>query len=174
MHKKGIIVAMSSTGLTTFSFAEPLDSQGGCAPFMGRVLTEAIETKLLDSYLDKTRSDLSQRYHAVCNVLRDEPRITNVTEEFACRRAGGYFLWLEFPRNVDARECASYCLKEHGIRFMAGPRCDPFGSSDMPGLSINQCARICFADVDRDVLVDASIAFVSAFRSYIDETNKNS
>lgn len=138
---------------------------------MGRVLTEAIETGLLDSYLDRTRLDLSRRYRAVCDVLRGEPRITNVTEESACRRAGGYFLWLEFPRGVDSKECASYCLREHGIRFMACPKCDPFGSGDMQGLSTDRCARICFADLDRDILVDASKAFVSAFRSYIDVTN---
>ena len=138
---------------------------------MGRVMTEAIETGLLDSHLDRTRLDLSQRHRAVCDVLRDEPRITNVTEGSARRRAGGYFLWLEFPPGVDSEEFASYSLGEHGVRFMAGPRCDPFGPGDVPGLSMGRCARICFADVDRDVLVDATKAFVSAFRSYVDEKN---
>ena len=52
-----------------------IDSQGGVAPFMGRLMTQAIESNLLDSYLDKLKLEYAERYELVCNFLKEEHRI---------------------------------------------------------------------------------------------------
>ncbi|KAL7475116.1 hypothetical protein ACHAW6_001042 [Cyclotella cf. meneghiniana] len=154
--------------LTSYGY---INSQGGVAPFMGRLMAHAIETGLLDEYLNKLNSNYSERYDLICSVLEKEPRIKILTEHSPVERRGGYFLWVQFPNEVDSDEFASYSLKEFGVRFMAGGRSDPFPQlEDNPSRSlINSCARLCFADLDREKLVDATSTFVQAFQSFLQQ-----
>ncbi|KAL3799967.1 hypothetical protein HJC23_007440 [Cyclotella cryptica] len=151
--------------LTNYGY---INSQGGVAPFMGRLMTQAIETGLLDQYLNKLNLDYSERYGLICNILEKEPRIEILTKHSPVKRKGGYFLWVQFPDEVDSEEFASYSLKEYGVRFMPGGRSDPFPLHDNPSrLLINSCARLCFADLDREKLVVATTTFVKAFQTFL-------
>ncbi|KAL7543253.1 hypothetical protein ACHAXR_012552 [Thalassiosira sp. AJA248-18] len=145
-----------------------IDSQGGVAHFMGRIMAHAIESNLLDNYLDKLKVEYAERYRLVCNLLKEESRIA-ISHNSACMRQGGYFIWVEFPSGVNSDDFLSYSLENYGVKFMAGGRCDPFplAKEDPTGLSIRSCARLCFTDLDREELIDATSAFLEAFRSFM-------
>jgi DNA-binding transcriptional MocR family regulator len=147
-----------------------INSQGGVAPFMGRLMAHAIETGMLDQYLDKLILEYSERYRLICKLLEVEPRINIITKQTASNREGGYFIWVQFPTDIDSEEFASYSLREHGVRFMAGNKSDPFDSlhENHTKQAIRSCARLCFADLDRDKLEQGVMAFVEAFRSFCD------
>ena len=102
----------------------------------------------------------------MCNILREEPRISILNNKSPISRQGGYFVWIGFPRN----DFVAYSLEKYGIRFMAGKRCDPFlltQEGDMSSSFIQFCARLCFADLDREDLLNATATFVESFRSYM-------
>jgi len=120
-----------------------IDSQGGVAPFLGSMMTRAIESNLLDTHLDKLKLEYSQRYELMCNILREEPRISILNDRSPIVRQGGYFVWIGFPSNVNTDDFVAYSIEKYGIRFMPGKRCDPFLSTqegDMSGSSIQSCA----------------------------------
>lgn len=147
-------------------------SQGGVAPFTGRLMTNAIESGLLDSYLNKLKMEYAQRCDLVCDLLKVEPRIVVLTHNSPIKRGGGYFLWVQFPFGVDSDALLAFSMNDYGVKFMPGSRCDPFAGEDddngSSGALIKCCARLCFADLDRDELVDATKAFIQAFRSFVD------
>ncbi|EED87551.1 aminotransferase [Thalassiosira pseudonana CCMP1335] len=147
-------------------------SQGGVAPFTGRLMTNAIESGLLDSYLNKLKMEYAQRCDLVCDLLKVEPRIVVLTHNSPIKRGGGYFLWVQFPFGVDSDALLAFCMNDYGVKFMPGSRCDPFAGEDddngSSGALIKCCARLCFADLDRDELVDATKAVIQAFRSFVD------
>ena len=149
-----------------------IDSQGGVAPLMGRIMTHAIESNLLDSYLDKLRVEYGERYELVCNLLKAEPRITVLSQKSPVKRQGGYFIWIQFPLGVNSEEFFAYSMEKYSVRFMSGGKCDPFPQGgevdDTTGASIRSCARLCFADLDRENLVSATKVFLEAFRSYME------
>lgn len=146
-----------------------IDSQGGVAPLMGRVMAEAIKSNLLDIYLDKLKVEYAERYELVCKLLTEEPRIATLSRNSPVARQGGYFIWVGFPPDVNSDDFLSYSLKTFGVRFMSGTKTDPFPSSegDISGESIRSCARICFADLEREELVKGTLAFIEAFRAFM-------
>lgn len=150
--------------LTNYGY---IRSQGGNAPFAGRMMTHAIESNFLDAHLDKLKREYAQRYRLMCGVLKDEPRIAVLTGHYPGNRRGGYFIWVGFPSVVISDEFLTYSMENYGVRFMAGGRCDPFDEADPCGQHIRSCARLCFADLDRDELASATYAFVEAFRSFM-------
>lgn len=150
--------------LTNYAY---INSQGGVAPFVGRLMTQAIETGLLDQYLDKLLLEYSERCNLICALLEQEPMI-KVLKSSTSNRDGGYFVWVQFPPQIDSEQFALYSLKEHGVRFMAGTKSDPFHQDDNgTKSSIQSCARLCFADLDRDKLAQATAAFIESFRAFV-------
>jgi DNA-binding transcriptional MocR family regulator len=131
------------------------------------MMTHAIESNLLDGHLDKLKREYARRYRLMCDVLKGEPRIAVLTGHYPGKRRGGYFIWVEFPSVVTSDEFLTYSMENYGVRFMAGGRCDPFYGADPCGQRIRSCARLCFADLDRDELASATYAFVEAFRSFM-------
>lgn len=101
-----------------------IDSQGGNAPFMGNIMTNAIHKGLLDSYLDKLRIEYKERYELVCGILQKEPRlrVLSINEP----RVGGYFIWVQFPPTVNSDKFLIYSIKKFGVRFMTGSKTNPF------------------------------------------------
>ena len=151
-----------------------INSQGGVAPFTGRLMAHAIDTGLLESYLDKLVLDYSERCSLLCNALIDEPRIKILTKRSPLSKEGGYFIWVQFPSGVDSGEFASYCLKEHSVRIMAGCQTDPFTLTDCNSTtkeSIRNCARLCFVDMDKEILVQSTQIFIRAFRAFLEQNN---
>ncbi|KAK1740086.1 PLP-dependent aminotransferase family protein [Skeletonema marinoi] len=143
-----------------------IDSQGGNAPFMGSIMANAIEMGLLDSYLDKLRIEYKERYGLVCGILQQEPRLSILSIDEP--RGGGYFIWVRFPPTVNADEFLTYSIENYGVRFMAGTKTNPFpNDEDDIGTAIKSCARICFADLNREDLRKGTETFVEAFQSYI-------
>ena len=142
-----------------------IDSQGGNSPFMGNMMRHCIELGLLDSYLDKLRIDYKERYELVCKILQKEPRLKVLTMNEP--RAGGYFIWVQLPTNVNADEFLSFSIEQYGVRFMAGTKTNPLPDYDDDiGNMIISSARLCFVDLDRDELEKGTNAFVTAFQSY--------
>ncbi|KAL7546914.1 hypothetical protein ACHAWF_010240 [Thalassiosira exigua] len=146
-----------------------INSQGGVAPLMGRIMTHAIETNLLDSYLDRLRVEYSERYNLMCNLLMEETRIVVLSKNSSIKRQGGYFVWVKLPPNVSSGAFLSHSLENFGVKFMSGERCDPFplAEGDVSGMLIRSCVRLCFADMDRDDITKATTEFLVAFRSFM-------
>jgi 2-aminoadipate transaminase len=143
-----------------------IDSQGGNAPFMGSIMANAITSGLLDSYLDKLRIEYKERYELVCGILQGEPRLSVLSSNEP--RAGGYFIWVQFPPTVNADDFLSYSVDNYGVRFMAGTKTNPFPDEDDDiGETIKSCARLCFADLNRDDLRKGTETFIEAFQSYM-------
>lgn len=133
---------------------------------MGSIMTNAIESGLLDSYLDKLRIEYKERYELVCGILQQEPRLSILSIDEP--RAGGYFIWVQFPPSVNADDFLTYSIDNYGVRFMKGTKTNPFPDDDDDiGIAIKSCARICFADLNRDDLREGTEKFVEAFQSYI-------
>mmetsp|Transcript_6874 Transcript_6874/g.14088 ORF Transcript_6874/g.14088 Transcript_6874/m.14088 type:complete len:558 (-) Transcript_6874:26-1699(-) len=154
-----------------------INSQGGVAPFTGRMMTHAIEFGLLDKYLDRIKLEYRERHQIICNILEEEPRIALLSRNYSSKfnRAGGYFVWIQFPSDVDSLELLKFSQEEYGVKFMPGIRCDPFASkadgfnkfsTTQSGLVLKSCARLCFADLDKDDLVKGTRKFLQAFRSF--------
>lgn len=151
-----------------------INSQGGVAPFMGRMMTHAIESNLLDVYLEKLRLEYADRYELMCNILRDEPRISILSHNSPVNRRGGYFIWVQFPSDMSSEDFLTYATENYGVKFMVGGKCDPLFAEDYAdscGRCIRSCARLCFADLDREELANATATFVLAFRSFMSVPN---
>jgi 2-aminoadipate transaminase len=152
--------------LTSYGY---INSQGGVAPFMGALMTQAMETGLLDRYLDSLILEYSGRYEMICGILEKEPRITILTKHSPVEREGGYFVWVQFPSDVNSEEFASYCMAECGLRIFAGSKSDPFPliKDNATHMAVHSCVRLCFADLDREVLAKATSVFVEAFQTFM-------
>lgn len=148
-----------------------INSQGGVAPFMGRIMTHAIESNLLDAYLDKLKLEYGERCELMCCILKQEPRISLLSHNNSpVKRQGGYFIWLQFPSGISSEDFLTYAIENYGVKFMPGGKCDPFAEEDDSsrcGRSIRSCARLCFADLDREELASATSTFLLAFSSYM-------
>jgi hypothetical protein len=60
-------------------------SQGGHGVFAGGMMTRAIESRLLDAFLERLRREYAKRYHLMCNILNEEPRIVLPTRDYPPR-----------------------------------------------------------------------------------------
>lgn len=146
-----------------------IDSQGGVAPFMGTIMRHAIESNLLDTYLDQLRVEYAERCALMCDILKDEPRISIPSLNSPVKRQGGYFIWVQFPSGFSSDDFLTYSMENYGVKFMAGGKCDPFAEGDdTSGRCIRSCARLCIADLDREELASATATFLLAFRSYME------
>ncbi len=148
-----------------------INSQGGVAPLMGRIMTHAIESNLLDAYLDKLKLEYAERCELMCCILKQEPRISLLSHNNSpVKRQGGYFIWVQFPSGIIGEDFLTFAIENYGVKFMPGGKCDPFAEGDDSsscGRSIRSCARLCFADLDREELASATSTFLLAFNSYM-------
>jgi 2-aminoadipate transaminase len=146
-----------------------INSQGGVAPFMGTMMRHAIESNLLDTYLDQLRVEYAERCELMCDILKDDPRISIPSLNSPVKRQGGYFIWVQFPSGFSSDDFLTYAFENYGVKFMAGGKCDPFAEGDDTcGRCIRSCARLCIADLDREELASATATFLLAFRSYME------
>jgi len=88
-----------------------IDSQGGVAPFMGTMMRHAIESNLLDTYLDQLRVEYAERCALMCDILKDEPRISIPSLNSPVKRQGGYFIWVQFPSGFSSDDFLTYYRK---------------------------------------------------------------
>jgi 2-aminoadipate transaminase len=160
-----------------------IQSQGGCAPFVGNVLRTALEEGFQDQILERLNESYKMRCKILCNVLESEPGI-----RIRCRPNGGYFVWVDFldlpeaeTMQVDvdvgvedgtdspASVFARYCF-ERGLKFMPGMKCDSvfesFEQSGQPKELCQNSARLCFADMDADDVGDGARLLIELYREY--------
>mmetsp|Transcript_18589 Transcript_18589/g.27570 ORF Transcript_18589/g.27570 Transcript_18589/m.27570 type:complete len:502 (+) Transcript_18589:38-1543(+) len=159
-----------------------IQSQGGCAPFIGNLLRTALENGLQDEILDKLNESYKDRCKILCSILESEPGI-----RICYRPMGGYFMWVEFldlttaEKKIDnnviedspVSTFAKFCL-DHGLKFMPGVKCDSvldcFEQSQQPKELCETSARLCFADMDAGDVADGAKLLVHLYRKYKSET----
>lgn len=157
-----------------------IQSQGGCAPFVGNVVRTALEEGYQDQILKGLNDSYKERCRILCDILESEPGI-----RISCRPTGGYFVWVDFldlqeaettdggdgddgadsPASVFAR----YCF-DRGLKIMPGMKCDSvyacFEQSGQPKELCQHSARLCFADMDVDDVRDGARMLVQLYREY--------
>ena len=126
----------------------------------------ALTSRIADDVLNMLRMDYRIRAEKLCYALSSEPRIQIVNQPL-----GGYFLWIKFPDNVNSEKFLKFCIGR--VKFMLGVRCDIAapGSNVVDGEKDYQLftshARLCFADLDVDVLETGIAELIACFRQFI-------
>ena len=160
-------------------------SQGGVAPFLGNFLMcHALHTRVVDSFLEKLNATYSRRVTLLCQILQQEKRIQLPNGI----PLGGYFLWIQFPSQVNTIDFLTYCQTQYDVLYRPGPNCDSFfvARNDDPleyschntdtilaDESFQSFARICFADLDEDDLMEGAKRLLCAFQQYMIEIETN-
>lgn len=92
-----------------------LDSGGGVNPFTSGVVRSAMELGLLNKHLALLKDTYSRRMLAMCAALRRRlPASVRFTEP-----AGGFFIWLELPGEMDAAALLDKAIARK-VEFMPG------------------------------------------------------
>lgn len=88
-----------------------------------------LQLDLLDPHIAHLRSVFMSRKDTLCAALR------KLCPECAfVEPAGGYFVWLQLPRGVDAEQLLAEASARHGVAFTPGARCSlPAPSSSSTG-----------------------------------------
>ena len=168
-----------------------LRSQGGSVPITGDLIMRiALRSRRCDAVLQRLNAAYEGRARRMCDVLHEESGIRVVH-----RPLGGLFIWVKFPDDVDARDLLNFCAgtaasdSASGVRFLPGEACDArFGDGDLTqeerdrndivsgvsGASFRSCARLCFADLDEDDLVEGTRRLVRAFGEYMSHSERGS
>ena len=163
-----------------------IQSQGGCAPFVGNIVRTALEEGFQDRILERLNESYKERCRILCDVLESEPGI-----QLHCRPTGGYFVWVDFldlpgaethsdtssgadfPASVFARFCF-----DRGLKIMPGIKCDSvfesFEQSRQPKELCQNSARLCFADMDLDKVEDGARFLVDLYREYTGKATTSS
>jgi len=147
-----------------------IDSQGGCAPFVGLLMKQALVLGVVDSFLRKLQRSYCDQACMVGEILTREPRIQVLQQP----PIGGYFVWIQFPPEVDSKAFLQVLKSTQDVSFLPGSECDPFSESTIEdktsGLASNDfrsCARLCFADLDATELREGVTRLVTAFQQYL-------
>lgn len=158
-----------------------IQSQGGCAPFVGNILRTALEEGFQDQILERLNKSYKERCRILCDVLESEPGI-----RIRYRPKGGYFVWVDFldlpeadneigsdsGADSPASTFARYCFKR-GLKFMPGIKCDSvydcFEQSGQPQELCQNSARLCFADMDVQDVADGAKLLVQLYREYTEK-----
>jgi len=126
----------------------------------------ALESRVADDVLNKLRMEYKIRAEKLCASLSTERRI-----EIVNRPLGGYFVWIKFPESVNSEKFLEFCSGR--VNFMLGVRCD-IASGDGMGTDsktdkrlFTSHARLCFADVNVDVLDTGICELIACFGEYM-------
>ncbi len=102
-----------------------LQSGGGVSPWTQALIRPLIEQGTLQEII----ADLKQGYHlradalyeGLCEALGPQAKLR--------KPDGGYFCWLELPRQIEAQELLPIARKQ-GVSFLPGPRCAAAGAHE--------------------------------------------
>lgn len=128
----------------------------------------ALETRIADDVLKKLTIAYKRRAEKICTALSVESRIQIVN-----RPIGGYFIWIKFPSNVNSEQFLEFCNGR--VKFMLGVRCDIAGGdictdtntvAEKHDRPFTSHARLCFADLDEDVLHQGVQLLIACFQEY--------
>ncbi|KAL3914806.1 MAG: hypothetical protein SGILL_005947 [Bacillariaceae sp.] len=155
-----------------------IQSQGGCAPFVGELLRTALTGGWQERILKKLNASYQARCDMLCDILQTEPGI-----QVRIRPTGGFFVWVDFldlPKDESsqldpASAFATYCLSR-GLKFMPGVRCDPLvDDCDQSRQSKDLCynsARLCFADQNVEDVENGAKLLIDCYRDYTSQSTQ--
>jgi len=112
-----------------------LDSGGGMNPFTSAIIRGILESGDLETHLRHLTTIYSSRLKRLDSLLQQH--ITNITYSLP---KGGYFIWLQFPAQVNTLELRQQA-KLFKVDFRQGTLFSTMGAS-------KNCARLCFAYYD--------------------------
>jgi 2-aminoadipate transaminase len=139
-----------------------IQSQGGCAPFMGELLYTSLSEGISDHVLTRLNTAYAERCRLLCQSLQTEAGIQIDTIPL-----GGYFLWVTFAGIDDTTAFLEYC-DGRGVKFLPGKRCDTTGAEgESPTSACQKWARLCFADLDVADIEKGSRLLLSCYREYL-------
>jgi hypothetical protein len=75
---------------------------------------------------------------------------------------GGFFLWLQLPPPLLARDVVAAAEATHGVTAMVGERCSPTGPA---GLLVQDRLRLCFAFLPVEELIEGQSVSQSVSQS---------
>eukprot|EP01062_Namystynia_karyoxenos_P019483 TRINITY_DN17347_c0_g1_i1.p1 TRINITY_DN17347_c0_g1~~TRINITY_DN17347_c0_g1_i1.p1 ORF type:complete len:452 (+),score=154.15 TRINITY_DN17347_c0_g1_i1:91-1356(+) len=123
-------------------------SGGGFNHMQGAVMASVLQLGLQRKLLGGLREEYTRRVAAIAEALR------HPTEGLppGCRwepPEGGYFIWAELPRGVDARALLPRCVEECRVAYAPGSNSSPSGES------WTNCIRLSFCYYDGDTVLSA-------------------
>jgi thiaminase/transcriptional activator TenA len=157
-----------------------IQSQGGCAPFVGEMVRTALEGGWQERILKQLVTSYKARCKKLCEILESEPGI-----HIRNRPLGGFFLWVDFKNLPEpsaaedtpsvggdaAAAFAKYCF-DRGLKIMPGSRADSVledcASSRQPKDLCFNSARLCFADMDVQDLEEGATLLIQYYRQYVE------
>lgn len=95
-----------------------LKSGGAINNYTSGLLTSLIELGLAKKQLQKCLKTYKEQCDALCETLEEnlDPSCSFV------KPAGGYFIWLKLPENIDGDALSAFCLKKHKVFAIRGSR----------------------------------------------------
>ena len=81
----------------------------------------------------------------------DGSAAVSVSVSAAAASVGGFFLWLQLPPPLLARDVVAAAEATHGVAAMVGERCSPTGPA---GLLVQDRLRLCFAFLPVEELIE--------------------
>jgi DNA-binding transcriptional MocR family regulator len=122
----------------------------------------AIASRVADNILNGLRRKCKVRAEKLCSALKAEARIQIVHQPL-----GGYFVWIKFPDSLDTQIFLDFCNGR--VKFMPGARCfcDVDSEHNRGALLSSSHARLCFADLDVDLIDKGINELIICFREYM-------
>ncbi|XP_001627677.2 uncharacterized protein YER152C [Nematostella vectensis] len=132
------------THLLTMLSESGYSCSGGCFNhYTGCIIGKAIELGLVSKHLEHSRKVYHSRMTALCDAIDEYlPKVRYF------RPSGGYFVWLEFPENIDTQELLNVSKREYSVFFHVGPKCSCVGN-------FRNCARFSAAFYSEDILKES-------------------
>ncbi len=118
-----------------------VQSGGGLNPFVSGVMRSMIDLGLADEGLDHLRRAYAERSSSLCRALREAFPEVVIDEPL-----GGYFVWLQWPRGIEAARLQTIAAEER-VTFHSG---EPFVTRD----GFGHFARLSFAHYDTPTLLE--------------------
>ena len=134
-----------------------VDSGGGLNPFTSGVMRSAIELGLQHEHLEHLKKVYARRMLALGVALRRHLPDSVRFEQ----PGGGFFIWLRFPRGVDA-ENLLVAARQHNVAFQPG--CNFSG-----GGGVNHCVRLGISYFETPQLEEGAKRLGKAVKRYLEE-----
>lgn len=132
---------------TAFAKDGELDSGSWTAPLVESIVARMVERGDVASHTTALRAALSRRAMLLADAINGQqpegaPPIVDAA-------TGGYFQWVRLG-SMDAPALRDRCVASHGVSFLPGERCALLPES------VPSRARVCFAFLEEDELVEAA------------------
>uniref|UniRef100_A0A1B0D9T1 Aminotransferase class I/classII large domain-containing protein n=1 Tax=Phlebotomus papatasi TaxID=29031 RepID=A0A1B0D9T1_PHLPP len=141
--------------LEVFRLSAIITSGGSINNYTSGIVTSLLQLGLAKKQLDIYSAAYQERMEAVCAILKENlpPEVKFIPP------SGGYFVWLTFPASFDAVAFNQFCLEQHKVIAIAGPR-----FSALKGH--RNCLRICVVFHDVATMSNAVRRLCQAYREF--------